>query len=82
MTKEVITTNNSSQLGSLLRNQRKLQGLPIEQLAELCDVSSRCIGNLELNKSIPKADTFLTICRELNITHLTYFSELYPKYED
>ncbi len=60
-------------MGSLIRIQRKKNEITIEKLAELCDVSSKCIGNIERNISIPRADTFLCICRELHITQLSYF---------
>lgn len=74
--------SNKETLGSLIRTQRKNNKFTIEKLAELCDVSSRCIGNIELDKSIPKADTFLMICRELNINQLSYFySVLHSVYD-
>lgn len=65
--------SNPTKIGSLIRIERKKQGLTIEQLAELADVSDRCIGDIERNVRIPKTDTFLKICRKLNITQLSYF---------
>lgn len=57
----------SRQFGMIVRTHRRQQKLFIEKLAELCNVSSRCIANIELNKSIPKADTFISLCLILHI---------------
>lgn len=71
-----------AKIGSLIRIQRKRNDMTIERLAKLCNISSKCIGNIERNKSVPRADTFLNICRELHITQMSYFySTLQEAYE-
>ncbi len=53
--------------GQLVREHREKKKLTIEQLAELCNVSDRCISNIERDISLPKADTLVMICRALEI---------------
>lgn len=38
---------NFIQMGNLIRRYREERGLTIEELAELCDLSYRCISNIE-----------------------------------
>ena len=44
-------------LGLLLRNCREDKKLSREKLAEICDISDRCISNIERGVSDPKITT-------------------------
>ncbi len=59
-------------LGALLRAAREKQHLTQEQLAECCDLSSRCIGNIERGETDPKLSTIVEICirNSIDITEL------------
>ena len=57
----------NSAFGRKIRDCREEQHLTIEQLAELCNMSDRCISDIELGKSDPKISTVLSICYSLNI---------------
>lgn len=54
-------------LGQYVRFHRENKKLTIETLAELCDVSDKCISNIELDISIPKTDTFFRICHVMGV---------------
>ena len=68
---------NFVSFGSLIRYYRKKSLLSIEKLAELCDVSPRCISDIERNVSIPGADTFIAICRALDICDIHNFYQFF-----
>lgn len=51
--------------GKAVRRERNNQGLTIEQLAELVDMSERQIQNIEKGKSNPKLSTIIAIVRAL-----------------
>ncbi len=51
----------------LLRNYRKNQNYTRETLAELCDISDRCISNIERGVSEPKLGTLLKLCTRCEI---------------
>ena len=53
--------------GLLLRRHRENKRLSREYLAELCDISDRCISNIERGKSDPKLSTVLKLCSECDI---------------
>lgn len=54
-------------LGQLIRSRREELRYSREKLAELCDISDKCISNIELDISIPKADTLCILCQVLKI---------------
>ncbi|MCM1381379.1 MAG: helix-turn-helix domain-containing protein, partial [Muribaculaceae bacterium] len=51
----------------IVRNYRKERRYSIEKLAELCDVSGRCISNIERGLSEPKFTTVLKLFKALDI---------------
>ncbi|MDE5742369.1 MAG: helix-turn-helix domain-containing protein [Oscillospiraceae bacterium] len=53
--------------GLLLRRHRENKRLSREYLAELCDISDRCISNIERGKSDPKLSTVLKLCSKCDI---------------
>lgn len=64
--------------GRFIRKYRKSKKLSIEKLAEYCDLSDRCISDIERGTRVPKADTLLDICRVLHID-TGELIELYPR---
>ncbi len=58
---------NIEGLGHLIRRRREEKRLSREKLAELCDISDKCISNIEFGLADPKATTLLPICNELEI---------------
>lgn len=60
-------------LGMFLRTAREKQNLTLEQLAEYCNLSSRCIGNIERGEADPKLSTIVEICvvNNIDITDLS-----------
>lgn len=58
---------NIEKLGHLIRQRREEKKLSREKLAELCDISDKCISNIEFGLADPKATTLLPICNELEI---------------
>ena len=55
------------EFGLLLRRYRENKQFSCEYLAELCDISDRCISNIERGKSDPKLSTVLKLCNECDI---------------
>lgn len=68
----------NSVFGRKIRNCREEKNLTIEQLAELCNMSDRCISDIELGKSDPKISTVLSVCYNLDID-VGDLKEFYPK---
>ena len=62
-------------LGDFLRTAREKQHLTQAQLAEYCDLSSRCIGNIERGEADPKLSTIVEICNRSSID-LTELSDV------
>ncbi|MBQ4496995.1 MAG: helix-turn-helix transcriptional regulator [Spirochaetaceae bacterium] len=50
-----------------LKKQRKMHGLSQEKFAELCDVSSGTIGNIECGMAKPSFDLLITMGKVLGI---------------
>lgn len=71
----------NSAFGRKIRNCREENNLTIEQLAELCNMSDRCISDIELGKSDPKISTVLSICYNLNI-NLGELNSFYSREND
>lgn len=67
------------ELGEKIKKLRKKHGLTQEQLAELIDISSRNISNIELGVSFVKADTFEKILEAFNITAEQLFENSHIK---
>lgn len=50
-----------------LKRQRKTKGLSQEKFAELCDVSTGTIGNIECGLAKPSFDLLITMAKVLGI---------------
>lgn len=52
---------NFVEMGNLIRKHRENAGLTIEELAEACELSYRCISNIERGLSNPKLSNIVKI---------------------
>ena len=66
--------NIKKEIGERIKRVRKQKGLTQEQLAEIMDISSRNLSNIELGNSFPKPETLEKFLTALNITTQTLFS--------
>ncbi|MBR1943804.1 helix-turn-helix transcriptional regulator [bacterium] len=66
--------NLKKELGEKIKRIRKQRGYTQEQLAEMIDISSRNLSNIELGISFPKPETLENLLKSLNITTQTLFS--------
>lgn len=66
--------NIKKEIGAKIRRIRKQKGLTQEQLAEIMNISSRNLSNIELGLSFPKPETLETFLKALNISTQTLFS--------
>lgn len=57
----------NEKLGRLLRNCREDKKLSREKLAEICNISDRCISNIERGVSNPKFETVVKLFKALDI---------------
>lgn len=57
---------NYVEWGKSVRKHRESKNFTREQLAEECDLSDKCISNLELGSSDPKLSTILKIYKALD----------------
>ncbi len=70
-------------LGEKIREARKAKGYTLEQLAEILDVSTTFIGQIERAKGIPSLDTLVKIANALDIsTDSLLFGELNARAAD
>lgn len=60
--------NYTKEFGRYIRTARKKAGLSQETLAELCNISTRQISNIERGKCEPKLNTMSIICVECGIS--------------
>ena len=60
--------NLKQEMGEKIKRLRKSRGVTQEQLAEMVDISSRNISNIELGISFPKPETLEKIMTALDIT--------------
>jgi len=58
---------NTVCLGKRIREQRKILGLTIEELAEKCNKSESFIGNIERGDDTPSLNTLLIIADTLSV---------------
>ena len=58
-----------------LKKYRKLRKLSQERFAELCDISTSTIGNIECGLAKPSFDLLVTIARVLGIHPACLFSD-------
>ncbi len=59
---------NYKLLGEQIRKQRKSKGYTLEQLAEMLDVSTTFIGQIERAKGIPSLETLVKIANALEVS--------------
>lgn len=71
--------NLKQELGEKIKRVRKKRGLTQEQLAELIDISSRNLSNIELGQNFPKAETLERILKSLDITTEELFANEHIK---
>lgn len=57
----------NGEFGRKIRDYREERNLTREELAELCDLTDKCITKIELGRSDPKLSTVLKLCRILNL---------------
>ncbi len=50
------------EFGMMVRKCRERKKLSREQLAEMCEISERCVSNIERGVAEPKLGTALRIC--------------------
>lgn len=62
------------EIGERIKRVRKQRGLTQEQLAEIMEISSRNLSNIELGNSFPKPETLEKFLSALNITTQTLFA--------
>jgi len=67
------------ELGEKIKRIRKKRGYTQEQLAEMIDISSRNLSNIELGISFPKSETLEKILKSLNVTTQELFSNNHIK---
>ena len=62
-------------LGNNVRNERKLQNLTQEQLAEKADISTVFLSQIENARKVPSLETVYAIASALGLTMENIFSE-------
>jgi ribosome-binding protein aMBF1 (putative translation factor) len=55
----------SHHFGKIVRDAREQKTLTIFQLSEMCNISDRCLENIELGDSDPKLSTVIRIAKAL-----------------
>ncbi len=73
--------NIKKELGEKIKRVRKKRGLTQEQLAEMIDISSRNLSNIEIGSSFLKAETLEKLLTALNITTEELFANNHIKDE-
>lgn len=73
--------NIKKEVGEKIKRLRKRNGLTQEQLAELVDISSRNLSNIEQGISFPKPETLENILTSLNTTTQELFANEHIKTE-
>ncbi len=74
---------NYGLLGEQIRRARKAKGYTLEQLAEILDVSTTFIGQIERAKGVPSLETLVKIANALEVSaDSLLFGELNEKAGD
>lgn len=71
--------NIKQELGEKIKRIRKKRGFTQEQLAEMIDISSRNLSNIEIGASFLKAETLEKLLIALNITTEELFANNHIK---
>lgn len=66
--------NIKKELGEKIKRIRRQRGLTQEQLAEMIDISSRNLSNIEVGNSFPKPETLEKLLKSMNISSQILFS--------
>ena len=66
--------NLRQEIGQRIKRVRKQKNLTQEQLAEIMEISSRNLSNIELGNSFPKPETLEKFLKKMDITTQTLFS--------
>ncbi len=74
--------NIKKEIGEKIKRFRKKNGFTQENLAEIVDISSRNLSNIELGMSYPKPETLEKIMIALNMTTEELFSNDNLKTDD
>lgn len=74
--------NIKRELGEKIRRMRKNRGLTQEELAEMIDISSRNLSNIEVGANFPKSETLEKILKALNISTQDLFENDYLRESD
>lgn len=69
---------NFQKFGEYIRANRETLKLTRAKLAEYCNISDKCLGNIELGLSDPKTSTLISICSELDV-NLNNLKNFYQK---
>ncbi len=71
--------NIKKEIGEKIKRLRKRRGITQESLAEMIDISSRNLSNIELGVSFPKPETLEKILTTLNSTTQELFTNNHIK---
>ncbi len=74
--------NIKKEIGEKIKRYRKKCGFTQEKLAEVVDISSRNLSNIELGISYPKPETLEKIMQTLDITTQELFSNEHLKSDE
>lgn len=74
--------NIKRELGEKIKRIRKSRGLTQEELAEMIDISSRNLSNIEVGANFPKSETLEKILKALNISTQDLFENDYLRESD
>lgn len=74
--------NIKRELGEKIKRMRKQKGLTQEQLAEIVDISSRNLSNIEVGANFPKAETLERLLTALGVTTEEFFANDHIKSND
>ncbi len=74
--------NIKRELGEKIKRARKNRGFTQEGLAEMIDISSRNLSNIEVGANFPKSETLEKILKALNITTQELFENDYLRESD
>ena len=66
--------NIKQEIGQRIKRVRKQKGLTQEELAEIMEISSRNLSNIELGNSFPKPETLEKFLKVMDITTQTLFA--------
>ena len=63
-------------IGQNIMNKRRKAGYSQDRLSEIIGISKNALGKIERGECAPRADTVISVCRELKVAP----NEIYPDY--